>query len=166
MLRKLKMTGGIIGVAAAALLATSLPEKEGMVLTTYPDIVGKPTVCAGHTGEFAIAGKTYTTSQCWDILDKDVAKHAVPVIKCSPWLLNTNPYFIQAAIDHAFQFGPNKWCTSEAKKYGQSGDYKKMCLLFSQTLTGGINWSQAGGKYSRGVHNRSKWRTETCRKGL
>ncbi len=49
---------------AVLLLWAALIGSEKRVLTTYIDVFGVPTVCAGITGPGVVLGKTYTVDEC------------------------------------------------------------------------------------------------------
>lgn len=75
----------VAGVAAAAIgLATPLTLIwEGMVLTTYQDIVGIPTVCAGDTDpKFARIGAKYTLEDCLRRHDERMAWRLDEISTC------------------------------------------------------------------------------------
>lgn len=167
-----KKTIGVVGSVAAAIIMAATPafEWSGKETTTYTDIVGKSTVCAGHTGKYAVKGKTYTHDQCMAIFDEDMAAHAAEALKLSPWLAG-NPYFLAVASDFTFHYGSGRWKSSSMNELGSAGDFKTMCTRFSMKSNGNPQWSfitDKNGKsiYVPGLNKRAKWRTEACRKGL
>ena len=78
----------LVGAGCCAALLAYVPRFEGTEATAYRDPVGILTVCVGHTGADIVPGKRYTREECEQILVSDLLKHAEPVLKCTPGLVD------------------------------------------------------------------------------
>lgn len=171
----------VVGVMAAAVLYSTTPQQESgrkvtvaiaddgtatvkhisgpQYLRAYLDIVGVPTACDGITKGVKL-GQVYTEAQCSALLNQELVVHAQPVMDCSPALRREGmDYQRVAAVDHAYQFGASKWCTSTARRLIEAGKIAEGCDSLLQ-------WNKAGGVFSKGVQRRSYRRREFCRTGL
>lgn len=99
-----------VGLGASALLFAYVPQFEGMILRGYLDPIGIVTACAGHT-KTAILGRPYTIEECRDLLEQDLAEHAVAIAHCVP-LNRLSIGRKAAAVSHAYNVGPGLFCGS------------------------------------------------------
>lgn len=155
-----KQKAGVVagGIAAAMALATPLiMQWEGKRNDPYLDIVKVPTVCYGHTGDVEM-GRRYSDAECRAILEKDIAEHTSPVLKCVPQLAD-RPYQLAASASLAFNIGPNAFCRSTAAKRFRAGNWRGGCdaILF---------WNKAGGRVVQGLANRRRAEWRVCIMGL
>ncbi len=100
----------LVGVGAAALLLSYLPQFEGVVLRGYRDPIGIVTACVGHTTT-AVLGRPYTKEECEELLAHDLEEHAEGVMAC----LDANALTTgqrAAAISFAFNVGIDSFCRS------------------------------------------------------
>jgi lysozyme len=151
----------VAGGGVAATIALALPlvaAWEGLKLTPYKDLIGKPTVCFGETN---VEMKPYTRPECEAMLQRSLAKYAGPVIDCLP---PAAPLSVKAAITSlAYNTGPVNACSSSAAQAARAGDYPAACdklLLWDKAR---INGKLVAVK---GLTNRRKAERELCLKGL
>lgn len=171
-----------VGVAAAGILMgvagqVGFTEKfEGMVLKGYRDPIGIPTKCAGDTYDVEL-GKRYTLEECKESLERQLVKHAEPVLKCAPHLRD-NPFFLAAAVDHNYHFG--RFCGTMIDVAFRDGKYADACKRFNTNPDGTGAWIYVkekqiyeNGKFVGytyktlpGLVKRAAARRELCEKGL
>jgi len=142
--------------AAIALAAAIIAPWEGKRNDPYLDIVRINTVCYGHTGS-DIQKRRYSDAECKAILEKDIYKHAAPVFKCTPSLIN-RPYEAAAAISLAFNVGTGAYCRSTADRRFDAGDWKGGCQAIGR-------FNMAGGRVVKGLVNRRNAEIKICMKG-
>lgn len=127
---KTKIATGIAGIAfVSSALYSFIAGWEGKVNTARIDpISGVVDVCHGHTGRFAILGKTYTDKQCHDILIEDISTHKAGVLKCIQSPANENE--INAFTSLAFTVGVKKVCDSTPMRLFNAGFHDQACESF------------------------------------
>nr|WP_314471034.1 lysozyme [uncultured Sphingomonas sp.] len=150
-----KTLAGVIGVAAAAILAPLVMQWEGEERTAYKDIVGVWTICYGDTKNVT-PGTTETPEQCKARLERQLIAHAEPVVKCTPNLIG-RPNALAAAASLAYNIGPTAYCKSTVDRLFDAGDIKGGCNAF-------LAWRFAGGKEVKGLLNRRKAEQAICLK--
>lgn len=150
-----KTLAGVIGVAAAAILAPLVMQWEGEERTAYRDIVGVWTICYGDTKDVT-PGTTETKAQCQARLERQLIAHAEPVVKCTPGLKD-KPHALAAAASLAYNIGPAAYCKSTADRRFDAGDIKGGCEAFTA-------WRFAGGREVRGLLNRRNAERAICLK--
>jgi len=139
-------------------------------LQVYLDIVGVPTACDGITtyqGKPLKAGMRFTEQQCAAMLEEELVKHAIGVMKCTPGLaLSSDPRVEKrregprfAAVSGAYNFGVGNYCGSTARKRFNAGDLMGGC----EALTW---WNKAGGRVIKGLVARRAREAKVCREGL
>ncbi len=82
-------------------------------------------VCYGHTGQYAIPGRSYTDEQCADILREDIATHQAGVRACIQVPVNQNQ--LDAFTSLAFNLGTFAACQSSAMRQLNEGRYNEAC---------------------------------------
>ena len=175
----------IIGIAAAALVMTTVPEDESgrkvdvkiaadgaatvthvrgpQYLRTYLDIAGVPTACDGITKGIRL-GQVYTEAQCAALLERELVIHAQGVMNCSPGLQGEGrAYQRAAAVSLAYNIGVAGYCGSTAARRFNAGQYRAGCDAF-------MPWDKArvGGvlRPVQGLTNRRKRERALCLTGL
>lgn len=149
---KRKSLAAIVGVAAAGILATYVPQFEGMVLRGYRDPIGIVTACAGHTAT-AVLGKPYTAAECNQYLQDDLAEHAAGVVACVPGPLTVGER--AAFVSFAYNVGVPKFCASTMARKARAGDAVGACAELSK-------WVYAGGKVLPGLVKRRATERAIC----
>lgn len=155
--------------AALVMAATVVIPWEGKRNAAYQDHIGVWTICYGHTGKAVIKGLRASDAQC-DIWLRDDLKIAyATTMKCVPGEI---PVSVRAGFtSFAFNVGPggkgvkDGMCMLKSGKTPthvillNSGQYAKACDAM-------LKWSNAGGKFSKGVHNRRLSEVEMCKADL
>ena len=155
-----KSLAGLVGVAAACLLLVSVAGHEGEVLKTYYDPVGIATVCYGDTDPaFAVPGKTYTSAECLQSLERQLVAHAAPVIMCLPGIKAAPPEMTAAFVSLAYNIGANAFCKSTVAKRFRAGDYAGSCEAIEL-------FTKAKGKVMPGLVVRRKDERILCEQGV
>lgn len=118
---------GVGGIAAAVLVLCGglIAGHEGLVLKTYPDPVGIPTACYGHTGPELQYGQTYTKGECDALLDADIVVANAAVHRCI-----RVPMFVHqeaALTSFAFNAGGTALCSSTLARKANAGDWRGAC---------------------------------------
>lgn len=140
-------------------------------LVVYADKLAKglPTVCSGITKHVAtipvIVGDKWTEEQCKQQEEQALTKIQNTLVMCFRALPPQSVF--DAATSHAWNFGVNKTCGSEAMKHWNFGNYKLGCRLIAFEYDGVTpNWSYADGKFVKGLHNRRVDESNTCLKDV
>jgi len=147
----------VVGAPAAALLLGIVPAFEGMRNDPYLDVVHVRTVCFGHTGA-DIRNRRYSDAECRAMLEKDLARHAAPVLACTPELRG-KPYQTAAAVSFAYNAGTTAWCTSRMARDFRMGRDREACAGLSK-------WVHAGGRRVEGLVRRRATERAVCERGL
>lgn len=166
-----KTLAGVVGAGCCAILLgvgsqTGFTERfEGMILRGYLDPIGIPTKCAGDTYN-VVVGKRYTEEECRESLEQGLIKHAEPVLKCAPYLLERGyPYALAAAVDHNYHFGT--FCGTSIDMTFRKGLYRTACERFNEKPDGSPQWvfvkdGKGGYKTLPGLVTRAAARRELC----
>jgi lysozyme len=93
--------------------------KEGLVLSTYLDIVGVPTVCYGETGPHVRLGQRYTAEACRRMLDERLVRFAVELDRCIERPLADHE--AAAVLSWAYNVGVGAACSSTLVKMINAG---------------------------------------------
>lgn len=172
----------VVGLATAALLLKSVPLDESgrkvdvtiaadgtanvrhvagrQYLHAYLDIVGVPTACDGLTSVEGPNGTrrritmkdSFTEEQCATMLEAELVRHAVPVMKCTPGLSLSIPgrdHARFAAVSMAYNIGVGGWCGSSAARHMNAGRVRAACDAFLPWDKGTFNRPQTGRTCSR-----------------
>lgn len=156
------IAGGVFG-AALALTAPLIERVEGVHYKPYLDIAGIPTVCAGITGPDVIAGKSYTQSECDQLLFKHVAIAKAEVDKRVTYKI---PDSMRAAMySFTFNAGTGAFRSSTMLRLINAGNLKQACeQLWSWTYF--TNPKTGKKEKSRGLKNRRAVEYEYCMRDL
>ncbi|WP_443747252.1 lysozyme [Asticcacaulis solisilvae] len=146
-----------VGAPAAALLLSIVPAFEGMRNDPYLDIVRVKTVCFGHTGA-DIQNRHYSDAECRAMLEKDLARHAAPVLACTPQLKG-RPYQTAAVVSFAYNAGTTAFCRSGMARDFRRGHDREACAGLSR-------WIYAGGRRVEGLVRRRAAERALCERGL
>jgi len=147
----------VVGAPAAALLLSIVPAFEGVRNDPYFDVVHVRTVCFGHTGA-DIRNRRYTDIECRAMLDRDLARHAAPVLACTPELRG-KPYQTAAAISFAYNVGASAYCRSAVARDFRRRHDREACA-------GLAKWVYAGGRRVEGLVRRRVTERALCERGL
>ena len=152
-----KAVAGSIVLAGASLVAF-ITGWEGNEETTYLDMIGKPTVCAGITDpDIAVIGKTYTEEQCRELNAQEIAEHGERMASCVEVPLSQGEY--DAYTSFAYNVGTNAFCGSTLVKKLNAGNRQGACDQL-------LRWNQAGGRVVTGLDNRRKAEHRMCVKAI
>ena len=146
----------IVGVGAASILGSFVPDFEGMILRGYKDPVGIVTACAGHTAT-AQLGRAYSRAECQILLEQDLAIHAEGVMKCVKVPLTTGQK--AAFVSFAYNVGVGAFCKSTMLKRLNLRDYAGACSELSR-------WTTAKGKVYMGLVRRRAAERTLCESDL
>lgn len=156
---KKKSLAALVGAVAATLLFATVPKHEGEVLTTYYDPVGIATVCYGDTDPaMAIPGASYSREECLRSLERQLIKHAWPVLECAPGV-SASPEMTASFVSLAYNVGTPAFCKSTVVRRFNSGDYQGACDAI-------LMWNRAGGKVLPGLVVRRKDERALCIQGI
>ena len=147
------------GVAAVLTIAAGIVRPwEGISPEVYPDIVGVPTVCYGHTGKDVKLGQPRrAAAECERLLSGDLATAHAAVKRCIP---NPLPAPAEAAlVSFVFNVGPSGVCGSTLQRYMRAGDIPNGCAQL-------LRWVYAGGREVQGLVNRRQAEYQVCMEGL
>lgn len=153
----------VVGIITASLLLTSVPADESgrkvdvqiavdgtakvrhvsgrQYLRAYLDVVGVATACDGLTsvngpnniGRRITLKDSFTEEQCAAMLEAELVRHAVPVMKCTPGLSLSIPgrdHARFAAVSMAYNIGVGGWCGSSAARHMNAGRVRAACDAF------------------------------------
>lgn len=121
---------GIVGGIAAASLYVSIPADEGTELKAYRDIAGVVTICRGDTNDVKM-GQVATPEECQERLERQLIRHAEPVMACTPALrANGRDYQRAAAVSLAYNIGVNAYCRSGVDREFDRGNFAAGCERF------------------------------------
>ncbi len=123
--QKAAVAGLSATLAALALAAPRIAEREGWVPAGYVDTVGVKTRCLGSTKGPIVVGKTYTNRECMDQYAADLLSHGLEVSACLP--AGLPPKVHAAFIQNGFNIGPPNFCKSSMSRKAFAGDLKGAC---------------------------------------
>jgi lysozyme len=151
-----QIAGGVLGsvLAACAVAAPVIVQREGWVTKTYADPVAISTVCAGVTG--ARPG-TYTDAQCEQMTAQALVQHGVAIAQCLPANLPTDTR--AAFTSFAYNIGDGAFCKSRVARHANAGELPAACAALSLYV-------YAGGKQLPGLVARRAEERALCMKGL
>uniref|UniRef100_A0AAU6W350 Lysozyme n=1 Tax=Pseudomonas phage Touem01 TaxID=3138548 RepID=A0AAU6W350_9VIRU len=143
---------GAVGVGAAVMLMSIVPQFEGMILRGYKDPIGIVTACAGHT-KTAVLGRPYTREECNKLLDVDLVEHAKGLQQCVTVPLNDGQK--AAFVSFTYNVGVGAFCRSTMSRKLNAGDYSGACAELSR-------WTKAGGRVLPGLVKRRDAERAIC----
>lgn len=130
---------------------------------------GLPTVCSGITKHVAtipvVVGDKWTQEMCDQQEEQVLSKLQLQLAKCFKVLPPQSVF--DATTSHAWNFGVNRTCGSQAMVQFNKGNFKVGCRLIAFEYDGTTpNWSYAGGKFVQGLHNRRVDEMNLCLKDV
>lgn len=149
----------LIGATSAALIAGAT-YWEGVKYVPYYDVAGVPTVCMGYTGPGITFGKRYSHEECTKLLKQELVEHGNGVLSCITRPMKENEY--NAFTLMAYNIGVRAFCGSTTAYLFNAGNTQLACERIAFDAKGGPNWSYAGGKFYRGLHNRRLYERSMC----
>lgn len=149
----------LLGAGAANLTLETVADFEGYVPEAYQDPVGIWTKCWGDTYDVT-PGATYTFDECVRSLNKQVLRHAKPVMECVPELGQRDDLVIASMVSMAYNIGTNGFCKSSVARKANAGDWRGACERIGQI------YKTAGGKPSKGLEKRRGIESDMCLRGL
>lgn len=145
-------------VLASASLVTLISNFEAVKLTTYRDIIGIPTVCAGITDpDIAIMGKTYTKAECEAFDRGEIEGHGSDAMACINTRVTQKEFESYSSLN--YNIGARNFCGSTLIKKLNSGDHVGACQEI-------LRWNKAGGKVVAGLDNRRRSEFRLCMDGI
>lgn len=154
------------GAAGGATLALSISVSvvkhyEGTELESYPDPVGIPTICTGHTGPTIKLHQTKTPQECEALLAGDLGTAFDAINRnVTPEINATMPPARRAALaSFIFNVGEGKFRSSTLLKRLNAGETRAACDQLSL-------WVYAQGKKLAGLVKRRAAERELCLAGL
>lgn len=153
----------LIGAASAALIGGATLW-EGVRYVPYYDVAGVPTVCMGYTGTGITFGKRYSHEECTKLLKQELIEHGNGVLSCITRPMKENEY--NAFTLMAYNIGVKAFCGSTTAKLFNSGNTSLACDRIAFSSDGSPNWSYAGGKFYKGLHNRRLYERLMCKGGV
>lgn len=133
----------VIALAAAASMSLSM-DFEGLRYYAYPDPIGIPTICYGHTAGVKM-GQVANEATCKRLLGEDTHAAMSAVLKHTTAELNSNE--LGAYTDFTLNVGETKFRNSTLLKKLNAGDHSGACREL-------LRWVYAGGKKFQGLVNR------------
>ncbi|RKQ38382.1 lysozyme [Enterobacter sp. R1(2018)] len=151
-----RLRNALIAAASAGAIAIGgvlITDQEGVKYTPYLDPVGIPTVCAGVTGPDVVMGKTYTKSECDNLL----YKHMLPAVKAvdSSVKVKLNDYQKASLYSFTYNVGINAFRSSTLLVKLNQGDLPGACNQLRR-------WTYAGGKQWKGLITRREVERQLC----
>lgn len=159
----------LVGLATATLVTPFTASHEGKINVAQPDLLatGKVlNICYGDTNDVR-PGERDTDAECLARLDKQLAVHAAPVLKCTPGLKG-NPHQLAAAIDLAYNIGAPAYCGSTVARNFNLGatDPVNLVRYWRAACDAMLLWNKAGGKVLPGLVKRRQDERAMCLAGL
>lgn len=159
-----KSTASTIALVLALAMAIVKPWEGGARKDPYLDVVGKLTVCYGHTGA-DVQQRKYTDAECDRLLTSDLGIANAAVRRCIRSPMNVNQ---EAALTSAvFNLGPTVVCSSTLGRLANAGNWPAACreLTDAKNAKGEpLGWSYAGGDFYQGLRNRRFVERALCEK--
>jgi lysozyme len=163
---KVIVGGGTVAAGALALMVAFTAPHEGEVRRTYVDMLGKGhplSYCYGETAG-AVAGKTYTHSECLEALRVSAMDHAQDVAKCLPAGLPDST--AAAFYDFGYNAGAPTFCRSSMARKAKVDDLRGACAALSlYVFTNGKDCRIAANRCG-GIVRRRMAERELCLEGL
>jgi lysozyme len=160
--KALPIAGGMLATMLALLLGLVQPF-EGYSAQPYRDVVGKLTVCYGHTAN--VEQRTYTRAECERLLQSDLGVAWNTVQSCIK--VPMTDYQAAALTSFAFNVGPGGAGVKDGlcslrngqqpriRVYANQGRWDLACAQLS-------NWANAGGKSYKGLERRRTAERAMC----
>lgn len=156
--------GSVIGGACGIALSISIgvvKHYEGTELESYPDPVGIPTICTGHTGPTVKLHQTKTPEECEALLAGDLGTAFDAIDRnVTPEINATMPPTRRAGIaSFIFNVGEGAFRRSTLLELLNAGQPRAACDQLSR-------WVYAQGKKLAGLVKRRSAERELCLAGL
>ena len=153
-------TVAIVGsVSVATAIFAVVAQWEGKENTAYRDAVNIITICYGDTANVRM-GQTETDAQCAERLDRQVAAHIAPVLRCTPSLARPeHANRLIAAASFTYNLGGPTYCQSSIARLFNAGRYREGCEFL-------MRYNRAGGRVLNGLTNRRRNERAICLRGL
>ncbi|GHB32856.1 lysozyme [Salinicola rhizosphaerae] len=156
--------GGAIGGACGLALSISIgvvKHYEGTELESYPDPVGIPTICTGHTGPTVELHQTKTAEECEALLAGDLGKAFDAIDRnVAPEINATMPPTRRAALaSWIFNVGQGAFRDSTLLERLNAGRVRDACNQLTR-------WVYAKGRKLAGLVKRRSTERELCLMGL
>ena len=149
----------LLGAGAASLTLERIADSEGYVPEAYLDPVGIWSKCFGDSYG-VVPGESYTFEECLSSLNRQVERHARPVLHCMP-ALDLMPDKVKAAmISMAYNIGTNGFCSSSVARFANAGNWELACMRMAEIYT------TAKGQELPGLVKRRKAESNLCLEGL
>lgn len=145
----------VVGLIAAAILGSTIPDYEGTKYKAYRDVVSVWTICTGDTNNVR-PGMVETKEGCQKRLEAQLVAFSTKVLQCTPGLKD-KPYPLASAVSLAYNIGAPAYCSSTVAVKFNRGDIKGACDGF-------LAWNKAGGKVLPGLVNRRAKERAICLK--
>lgn len=149
----------LLGAGAATLSLETVADFEGYVPEAYQDPVGIWTKCWGDTYDVT-PGAAYIFDECVRSLNRQVLKHAAPVMECVPELRERDDLVKASFVSMAYNIGTNGFCKSSVARKANQGDWRGACERIGQI------YKTAGGKELPGLVKRRTVESDMCLRGL
>ncbi|MCM2131471.1 lysozyme [Larsenimonas rhizosphaerae] len=159
-----RIGAGALGAALGGALSLSIQVVsyfEGTSLETYPDPVGIPTICTGHTGPTVALHQTRSPEECTELLKGDLGQ-AFDAINASlaPDINQTLPPTRRAALaSFIFNVGEGAFQQSTLLKRLNAGQTRAACDQLSR-------WVYASGRKMSGLVKRREAERALCLIGI
>jgi lysozyme len=142
-LNKKQVSG--FGLLTILIAAPMVAKYEGVVLTTYSDPVGIPTVCAGETDKAITMRQRFTEQECIAVLGASMMEHAQRVSRCITREVTSNQ--AAAIVSWSYNIGTDAACKSTlitklnagAQASVWCGELKKWVYAKGKVLNGLVN---------------------------
>ncbi|MGQ7242829.1 lysozyme [Salinicola sp. V024] len=156
--------GGAVGGACGLALSLAIgvvSHYEGTELEAYPDPVGIPTICTGHTGPTVELHQTKTPEECEALLAGDLGTAFDAIDRnVSPEINATMPPARRAGIaSFIFNVGVGAFQRSTLLEQLNAGNVRAACDQLKR-------WVYAGGRQLAGLVKRRATERELCLMGL
>ncbi|WP_251978558.1 lysozyme [Salinicola avicenniae] len=160
------LDNGVIGIGGGIGLALSISigmvkHYEGTELESYPDPVGIPTICTGHTGPTVELHQTKTQEECDDLLAGDLGNAFDAIDRyVAPDINVTMPPVRRAALaSFIFNVGEGAFRGSTLLERLNAGRVRDACNQLSR-------WIYAQGQKLEGLVRRRATERDLCLAGL
>lgn len=152
--------GGACGIALSLAIGV-VKHYEGTELEAYPDPVGIPTICTGHTGSDVTLHQTRTPEECEQLLAGDLGEAFDAIDRqVAPEINATMPPSRRAALaSWIFNVGEGAFRRSTLLEQLNAGRIRSACNELSK-------WVYAGGRKLAGLVKRRATERELCLAGL
>lgn len=152
--------GGGVGLALSLAIGV-VQHYEGTETEAYPDPIGIPTICTGHTGADVALGQTRSQAECDELLAGDLGKAFDAIDRdVTPEVNASMPTARRAALaSFIFNVGEGAFARSTLLKKLNAGQTRAACNELS-------HWIYANGRKLAGLVTRRATERQLCLMGL